>query len=74
MISSTSTTPAAGARRELASRENDGLHVQLFWESDRDALTLCVEDERTGAVLELPVERTRGLEAFHHPFAFAHAA
>ena len=62
------------ARRELASRENDGVHVQLFWESDTDLLTLSVEDERTETAFELPVDRNRGLEAFHHPFAYANAA
>jgi hypothetical protein len=62
---------AAGARRELALRESDGITVQLLWESDVDALTLSVEDGRTGVVFELPVARDHGLNAFHHPFAYA---
>jgi hypothetical protein len=65
---------AAGARRELALRESDGITVQLLWESDVDALTLSVEDGRAGIAFELPVARDRGLEAFHHPFAYAYAA
>jgi hypothetical protein len=64
----------ACARRELALRETDGITVQLLWETDVDALTLSVEDGRTGVVFELPVARDRGLEAFHHPFAYAYAA
>jgi hypothetical protein len=71
---SDSVSTAAGARRELALRESDGITVQLFWESGVDALTLSVEDGRAGIVFELPVARDRGLEAFHHPFAYAYAA
>jgi hypothetical protein len=69
-----SVSTAAGARRELALRENDGITVQLLWESDVDELTLAVEDGRAGIAFELPVARDRGLEAFHHPFAYAYAA
>jgi hypothetical protein len=71
---SDSVSTAAGARRELAHRESDGITVQLLWESDVDALTLSVEDGRAGIFFELPVARDRGLEAFHHPFAHAYAA
>jgi hypothetical protein len=71
---SESFSTAAPARRELALREGDGITVQLLWECDLDALTLSVEDGRTGIVFELPVARDRGLEAFHHPFAYAYAA
>jgi hypothetical protein len=65
---------AAAARRQLALRESDGITVQLLWESDLDSLTLSVEDGRAGISFELPVARDRGLEAFHHPFAYAYAA
>jgi hypothetical protein len=61
-------------RKELALRETDGLTIQLLWEPDADALTLSVRDGRAGTTFELPVARDRGLEAFYHPFAFAHAA
>jgi hypothetical protein len=71
---SDSVSTAAGARRELALRESDGITVQLLWESDVDALTLSVEDGRAGTFFELPVARDRGLEAFRHPFAYAYAA
>ena len=67
------TTTAGRGRRELAFRESDGITVQLLWESDIDALTLSVEDGRAGVSFELPVARDRGLEAFQHPFAYAHA-
>jgi hypothetical protein len=76
-LSSNASDPistAAGARRELALRESDGITVQLLWESDLDALTLSVEDGRAGISFELPVARDRGLEALHHPFAYAYAA
>jgi hypothetical protein len=71
---SDAVSTAAGARRELALRESDGITVQLLWESDLDALTLSVEDGRAGITFELPIARDRGLEAFHHPFAYAYAA
>jgi hypothetical protein len=71
MNSSPASSSPTGEQREIASRENDGLHVQLLWGPVLDTLMLCVEDERTEVIFELPVERTRGLEAFHHPFAYA---
>lgn len=58
-------------RRELASRENDGLNVVLLWHPRADAVTVSVEDSRTGQYFELAVERKRALDAFYHPFAYA---
>src|SRR5262245_16393587 len=57
--------------RELASRENDGLNVILLWHPRADAVTVSVEDSRTGQYFELAVERKRALDAFYHPFAYA---
>ena len=63
-----STTPDT---RELAARENDGLHVLLLWHPREDAVTLAVSDSRTGDQFELAVASDRALEAFYHPFAHA---
>jgi hypothetical protein len=64
-------TGPARAARELASRESDGLRVRLLWHPQDDALTVSVDDSRTGQRFELDVERNRGLHAFYHPFACA---
>ena len=63
------TLPAA---RELAARVNDGLHVLLLWHPAADTVTVSVADDRTGRRFETPVARDRALDAFYHPFAYAH--
>jgi hypothetical protein len=56
--------------RELARRENDGYTVALFWHPRTDAITVTVENSRTGELLEIDVERHKALDAFYHPFAY----
>ena len=65
------TTTFAPDARELASRSSDGMHVILLWHPRRDAVSVTVGDSRTGEVYDIPVERERALDAFHHPFAYA---
>jgi hypothetical protein len=60
-------TPA----RELASRVSDGIHVLLLWHPVNDAVTVAVNDVRTGNQFELAVAGDRALDAFYHPFAYA---
>jgi hypothetical protein len=62
---------AAPETRELAARENDGLHVRLLWEPLKDVVAVAVEDLRAGDRFQLPVARERALDAFYHPFAYA---
>jgi hypothetical protein len=57
--------------RELASRESDGLSVRLVWHPHDDAVTVSVNDSRTGDRFQLAVDRKRALDAFYHPFAYA---
>jgi ABC-type phosphate transport system ATPase subunit len=57
--------------RELASREADGLHVQLLWNPVADEVSVAVDDLRAGQRFDLPVARKRALDAFYHPFAYA---
>ena len=66
MTSSSPSTP-----RELAVRENDGIHVTLLWYADADAVAVQVDDRRLGIRFELPVSRDRAMHAFEHPFAYA---
>ena len=64
-------TATTRTTRELASRENDGIHVLLLWHPAENALTVAVEDLRAGDRFRLAVAPDRALEAFYHPFAYA---
>ena len=56
---------------ELAHRSGDGIEVSLLWSRFTDALTVVVGDLRTGESFEFSPPRSQGLDAFHHPFAYA---
>jgi hypothetical protein len=64
-------SPATLRTRELAARESDGVHVQLLWHPDENAVTVSVEDARIGDRFQLAVAPDRALDAFYHPFAYA---
>jgi hypothetical protein len=55
---------------ELAHRSNDGVTVSLLWDREDDALTVIVDDARTGDAFTLAAPRDRALEVFHHPYAY----
>ena len=57
--------------RELDHRNGDGIDVTLLWDDDADDVLVAVENEHTGDVLRIAVERADALDAFHHPFAYA---
>jgi len=57
--------------RELAVRDNDGVHVRLLWHPRDSNLTVSVEDLRAGDRFQLAVAPDRALDAFYHPFAYA---
>jgi hypothetical protein len=57
--------------RELAYRRNGALDVFLLWHPAEDAVTVVVEDLRTGVRVEMAVDRRDALAAFNHPFAYA---
>ena len=44
--------------------------MRLLWNQDSDELRLTVNDVNTGEAHEVLVDRTRGLDAFYHPFAY----
>jgi hypothetical protein len=56
---------------ELAQRRNDGLEVTLLWARADDSVHVEVRNESTGSVVAFPVDRSRALDAFYHPFAYA---
>jgi hypothetical protein len=64
-------SPATLQTRELAARENDGIHVALLWHPPENTLTVSVEDARLGDCFQLAVAPDRALDVFYHPFACA---
>ena len=61
----------ADRKLELAQRSSDGLDVTLWWSPADDTVSVEVLHFETASVFELAVERSRALEAFYHPFAYA---
>ena len=57
--------------RELAARDNDGVHVQLLWHPAENAVSVTIEDERFGESFHIAVASDRALDAFYHPYAYA---
>jgi len=57
--------------RELAARDNDGLHVRLLWHPRENAVTVSVEDALVGDRFQVAIAPDRALDAFYHPFAYA---
>jgi hypothetical protein len=70
MLAMETTTPHNEAR-ELASRSSDGMSVVLLWHPREDEVSVNVADSHTGEIFQIPVERHRAMDAFHHPFAYA---
>jgi hypothetical protein len=66
------STQTTEAMRELDSRVNDGLHVQLLWGQHDGRLAVSVTDMKTGVAFSVDVpDGARSLDVFHHPFAYA---
>lgn len=61
-------------RTELATRENNGITVRLFWSRSTNLVTVAVADVATDDYFELVLdEDERALDVFNHPFAHAAA-
>ena len=61
-------------RTELASRESNGVTVQLFWSRETNLVTVAVSDSAKGDYFELVLdEHDRALDVFEHPYAHAAA-
>jgi hypothetical protein len=58
---------------ELDFRANDGVEVSLLWHKPTDSLVVFVNDTRTGEMFELEVDSRYALDAFQHPYAYAHS-
>jgi len=61
----------AGHRQDLAHRRGDGIDVILWWSPEDNSVAVEVMHLATDSSFELVVERSRALDAFYHPFAYA---
>jgi len=59
--------------KELATRENDGVEVSLYWNPAENNVYVLVSDEKTGDRFEIEVGSRSPLDVFNHPFAYASA-
>jgi hypothetical protein len=59
---------------ELHHRTADGIEVSLLWSRVTHALTVAVEDSRSGVSFELEAPAEKALDVFEHPFAYAGAS
>jgi hypothetical protein len=57
--------------RELAARDNDGVHVLLLWHPGENSVSVSVEDSRFGESFQISVAPDCALDAFYHPYAYA---
>jgi hypothetical protein len=58
---------------ELDYRATDGVEVSLLWHKPTNSLTVFVHDTQAGETFELEVASDYALDAFHHPYAYAHS-
>jgi hypothetical protein len=61
--------PGSGPLRELASRQADGISVQLYWRPRCDDVIVRVSDGKTGDEFTIEPPRKAALTAFYHPYA-----
>jgi hypothetical protein len=66
------TASAPTSTRELHSRVSDGIDVRLLWRECDGRLWVAVRDNKAGGEFCMEVhDRTRALDVFHHPYAYA---
>jgi hypothetical protein len=58
--------------RELDVRCGDGIVVRLLWQEGNDLVHVHVMDSRTSEEFLVTVDGADALDAFRHPFAYAH--
>ena len=56
---------------ELHHRSADGIEVSLLWSPLTNALTVAVEDSRSGMSFEVAAPAEKALDVFEHPYAYA---
>lgn len=65
------TTTTQEHLEELAHRSNDGVTVALLWNRATNALSVVVDDARSGDLFEVAVDAEHAMDAFDHPYAYA---
>ncbi len=61
----------AADRIDLATRRSDGIEVTLWWSPTENSVSVEVLHLPSDSTFELSVDRSRALDAFYHPFAYA---
>jgi hypothetical protein len=70
-VGTNATHSIAAEPRELDSRTNDGIHVQLLWHPLDGHVSVAVSDTKTGEAFELQVGHgQRALHVYQHPYAY----
>jgi hypothetical protein len=66
--------PTAGdtGMRELDHRSSDDIEVTLLWSARTNRVFVSVLERRSEALFEFEVAPAQALEAFQHPYAYAH--
>jgi hypothetical protein len=60
-----------GSPKELARRRSGADDIMLLWYPACARLEVFIRNVATGIGLHLEVGASRGLDAFHHPYAYA---
>ncbi|HEX3331893.1 MAG TPA: hypothetical protein VHS27_18360 [Gaiellales bacterium] len=66
-----STLTSDTSPRELCSRSSNGIEVALLWTPDTEQLRVAVIDLRSNQSFDLPVDSSRAMQVFHHPYPYA---
>ena len=57
--------------RELAERTSNGTRVRLLWRQGSGEVWVEVREPELDLTIAIPVQPSRALDAFHHPYAYA---
>jgi hypothetical protein len=57
--------------KELAARENGGVIVVLYWDTETNDVFVSITDSWSGDSFSVDVDGSGALEAFYHPYAYA---
>jgi hypothetical protein len=58
--------------RELDHRSSDDIEVTLLWSARTNRVFVSVLERRTEALFGFEVAPAEALDAFHHPYTYAH--
>jgi hypothetical protein len=64
-------SPTYPGFEELASRESNGIAVQLLWNRTSNAVLVAVVDQPASLEFALDVGEASPMDVFRHPYAYA---